>query len=335
MHQRFDHQKSYKEFGTRQFAGIEYQTMVHEYVMESTPAFKDELFITSIDDFIMKIDFQLSKIYFPNGGTREIITTWPKLCNELLSHSNFGKFIKSATKFSEKNLNSGLDLNTADDLGRFELIVDYVKSNYIWDGSYEKYSSDSFKQFQNNKKGSSAELNLFLIGMLRAGGIDAEPLLISTRDHGKIKGTHPFEYMFNNVIVAITIDDKQYLTDATEGNLPFNRIPYSYINDRGLVIEKDGNTWIPLTSDFASEINKKIVIKIQPDLDSMKVQIATEYHEYDAYEFRRSIHANKNISVKSLPNSDITTIDEIQVKFLMDPKSSPTTIYSTNIFLEN
>ena len=61
--------------------------------MNDIPAFNSESFITSINDYIMKIDFQLAKIYYRSGSKKEIMTTWTELIETLNKDSEFGKFI--------------------------------------------------------------------------------------------------------------------------------------------------------------------------------------------------------------------------------------------------
>ncbi|MEJ2003856.1 MAG: hypothetical protein P8X57_02590 [Cyclobacteriaceae bacterium] len=95
---RFDGHNSYKSRQTATFAGLEYNFMVHEYTMRDLPAFEDETFITSRDDYLVKLDFQLSRINYPTGGSKEIMTSWPSINNEFLKSDNFGKYLKQAGK---------------------------------------------------------------------------------------------------------------------------------------------------------------------------------------------------------------------------------------------
>ena len=55
---------------------ISYQDIVYKFGMKNIPAFGDEEFITSINDYVIKLDFQLSKIHTLDGRNIDIITTW-------------------------------------------------------------------------------------------------------------------------------------------------------------------------------------------------------------------------------------------------------------------
>ena len=47
---------------------------------------------------------------------------------------------------------------------------------------------------------------MYLLGMLKAAGFDASPVILSTRDHGKVKTNYPFVDFFNYMIPIINID---------------------------------------------------------------------------------------------------------------------------------
>ena len=54
------------------------------------------------------------------------------------------------------------------------------------------FTNKSVKDLLSSKTGNSAEINLFLAGMLNAAGIEAYPVITSTRSNGKIQSDYPF-----------------------------------------------------------------------------------------------------------------------------------------------
>ena len=69
-------------------------------------------------------------------------------------------------------------------LERAALIFNHVKSTMNWNEFYG-YSCDvGVRKAYQDKVGNSAEINLMLTAMLRYAGIDANPVLISTRGNG-------------------------------------------------------------------------------------------------------------------------------------------------------
>lgn len=304
---KFDTQISEKEKGlSSRFGGIEYNDMIHKYIMKDIPAFNNEEFITSINDYIMKIDFQLSKINYTNGASAAIMTTWPNLIKEFEKHENFGKYIKK----SEKLASGVLDLDALiekPENDKFNDILNFVKQNYSWNKIDGKYASKSANDFLKDKYGNSADINLFTIGLLNAAGIDAYPVLISTRDHGKIKGTHPFSHLFNYVLILSNIDGKNIITDATQIYYSNYRIPPRCINDYGLIIDREQENWVNLQFKSPSYLQTDLSIIIgESDINAKIQATATEY--YASY-FRSNYGKDIEKIVKNLKEDNENPID--------------------------
>ena len=197
---------SYVESGFEQQVGnVIYKNAVHEFSMTDIPAFNDEEYITSINDYITKIDFQLSKIHHYGGGVTDVMTTWEKMNKELLNYDDFGKYLTRAEKIGNK-LPVIEQLKNKSDEEKFNTIIDYVKDNYSWNGIHGKYTSKSPANFEKEKTGNSSEINLFTVGLLRSAGLQAHPVLLSTRSNGKIKMDYPLLDAFNYVVLIADID---------------------------------------------------------------------------------------------------------------------------------
>jgi hypothetical protein len=183
--------------------GVKFQQMVHVYGMRNVPAFRDESYITSVDDYIMKIEFQLAKFNNPYGPKEEIMSTWPKLIEDLMRAEEFGKYLRQSEKNAEKAV-AGIKFTETGDLAKVREIINNVKTSYKWDGYSSIYASKVPKDFAAQKTGNSTDINLFLIAMLRAAGFDADPVLSSTRANGRISTQYPFLHYFNYVLALVT-----------------------------------------------------------------------------------------------------------------------------------
>ena len=69
------------------------------------------------------------------------------------------------------------------------------------------------KKAYQDKTGNVADVNLMLISMLRYAGLDANPILISTRSNGI--ALYPSRSAFNYVIAGIEVENQIILLDAT------------------------------------------------------------------------------------------------------------------------
>ncbi|WP_027076658.1 DUF3857 domain-containing protein [Maribacter antarcticus] len=309
---RFDYQNSVitRQKRTWGFSNpIKFQDYVHTYVLKDVSAFKDESYISSINDYIIKMDFQLSKFLSPTGGTSDIISTWPDLNESLLKHGKFGKYLKNSSKIAKKVLSEELNIGNENNRAKAKQIIEYVKSSFEWNGHFGKYASQSAKDFFNKKSGNDADINLFMISLLNEAGIKAEPLILSTRVHGKIPNNYPFDH-FTNYIIALVNNDSPFLADGTEDLLSYNKLPIRCNNGKGLIVEKANTSrWISLDNTIFSI--EKNTVRMRLDTISMNViaQVSIQNTEYKSYSVRKRF-GNDSLKIKKYYSDRIGDIRE-------------------------
>ncbi len=324
---KFDIYESYQDKGLARnfgsasaYAEHSYNDMVYKFGMKNVPAFGDEEFISSINDYIIKLDFQLSKIHRLDGVKIDILTTWEDLIKELLKHQDFGNYISKSEKSATKLLDiNGISQKCEND--KFNMVLDYVKGNYNWNNHNDKYASKTPNQLIEDKFGNCADINLFTIGLLNSVGIESYPLIISTRENGKIKVDYPFNHFFNYVLILSIVDGKIILSDATEILSMNDRIPPRCINDKGLIIRKDKVDWISLDCLFTSGITTFLQIEILNN--NLAVDLLKMSTEYDALFFRNN-YSDKIDNIKQIISSNNFSLNDssIQVQNFLD-KTKP------------
>ncbi len=320
---RFDEYESYEDkdlprhFGSPgPYRDNSFHDMVYKFGMKNIPAFGDEEFISSINDYIIKLDFQLSKIHRLDGTNTEILTTWEDLIKELLKHQDFEKYIAKSERLASKLMEfDGLSQKSENE--KFNTVIDYVKSNYTWNNHNDKFASKTPNQLVDDKFGNSADINLFTIGLLKGAGIESYPLILSTTEHGKIKMDYPFSHFFNYVIVLANVDGKIILADATEILSMNDRIPPRCINDKGLIVRKDKVEWIKLDCMFTSDITTSMQINIGEN--RIFVDLLKTGTEYDGLFFRNS-YTDKIDNIKQILSTNNYSLADstIQVQNYLD-----------------
>ena len=324
----FDFYESNDEFAnTKRFAGVEYYDRVHTYVMKNIPAFKDETFITSVEDYIIKIDFQLSRIQYPTGGDKKILTTWEEMNDTFLKNDRFGTYLKKSESQAKKILEEEFALDGFSNEEKFEAIVKYVKTHFHWDGRSSDLALKSVREFLKSHNGNSAEINLFLTGMLRAAGFEAKPVILSTRGHGKITVEYPYAHFFNYVIPLVELDGKYVLTDGTEPLLACNRIPARCINQQGLIIDKDGEGWVKLANSitFPSISQKTMILHPDPDEDIIFCELVEQSNEYMALSAKKGyahgadqfIESREGLNLENIDITEVVNNEEIGEPFVI------------------
>lgn len=295
------------------YGNLQYKEMEHIFVMKDLPAFRDEEFITSEEDYLVSLNFQLSKIYYPTGGSREFMSTWPALCEEYLKDTDFGKYIKNAEKEGKKVLPS-LGLENKTSLEQAQIITNYVKSNFNWNGIYGKHSEFKLSDFLKQKKGNVANINFFLTGLLRSANIEAYPIVLSTRKNGMIRKAYPFSKFFNYTVVQVIIDGQSYFIDATEPLLYFSDLPIRCINVEGLVVKPKSEEWVALTQKRMSFDQKEISLKIIPEENKIEANARFASQGYNSYNYRNIYLDKKENLVNYLKKShNIDIIGDIDI----------------------
>jgi hypothetical protein len=290
----FNHKELATDF---HFGGVEYKEMEYNFGMRDIPAFKDEEFIASKKNYMVALNFQLSKIFYPRGGSKEYISTWPAMCDEFFKNDYFGKYINSTEKEAKKILPAlGLENDTEDE--KIQKITSYIKRNYNWNGGNGKFSTQKTGDFIKKKTGNAADINLFLIGLLNAAGIKTDPIVLSTRDYGAISKSHPFMNFLNYVIARVDVNGEHFYIDATEPLLYYKQLPTRCLNVEGLVVKKKVKTeeWITILQDYLATTVKEFTITVVPEEATLKVNSTYQGINHDAYIFRK-IHLGKDENI--------------------------------------
>jgi len=304
--ENFDDKSSSRTLNSGVYVNKVIHDKVFKYGMKNVPAFKNESYISSINDYIIQLRFQLARYYSRDGSKIEVITTWQKLSNELLDKENFGQFLKKSQKEAEKMLQLA-DLKKLTEMERFNVVLDFVKQNYSWNKRYGIFADNNYKDFQNTKQGNAAALNLFTIGLLKAVGIEAVPCIISTRKHGKISPNYPFVSFFDYVLIHTIIDGQMVLADATTDLLRNDRIPSYCINDLGLLIDKKEPRFIDIECWFPSLETTFIQLKVnEKTLNGFMILKADEYTGLD---YKNDLIANSKKIIKEFDEKNYD-IDE-------------------------
>lgn len=317
---KFDSNLSYEDRGLEShFGSITYHDMIYEYVMKDIPAFKDEAFITSMDDYVIKLDFQLAAFHSPMGGNQQIMSTWPALINDMLDDDNFGGYQKKMQK-KVKSIAEGMNLTSMSVSDKLKYVDQYVKSHCTWNGSESKFSSKSAGDFLTTKTGNSTDINLFYAALLNSLGIEAYPILISTRSNGKLKYNYPFLQFFDYALVGAIVDGQYILLDGTDPLSRFREIPTDCFNDKGLLIKKNKEAieWISMSSNTESGVHFKIDLAPALDRDSVSGKFSVVSLGYDALGLRNEFLSDIKKLKNKLQLNNLTLLDSLKDTNLHD-----------------
>jgi hypothetical protein len=223
------------------------QATNYHWAMQNVPALRDEPFMTTSLDYVARINFELAGTKMPGAGYHDVAGNWEKINADLLTSDEFGgqlgkvAFLDAALK--------PLIGQYPDPAARAAAVRELVLKSVKYDGTNRYSASGSLKKSYELHRGTSADVNLLLIAALRQAGLAAQPVILSTRTHGRVNQAFPLLEQFNYVIGMLPLaDNKELLLDATEPLLPCGVLPTRCLNQTGrLVADKDqAGRWVNL-----------------------------------------------------------------------------------------
>lgn len=260
---------------------------LYKYMIKDVPAFIEEDFMTAKSNFISSIDYELSEIRFFDGRVEKYTKTWKDVDSELINDETFGKQIKKARNLHEKKV-LALVSTITDASQKAKVVYEYIRNWYRWNGDYGKYTSQDVKNSFEKQEGNIGDINLALIGALQAAGLNADPVILATRDFGLPHQLFPIISEFNYVVARIENSDPVML-DATEVLLPYGMLPERCLNGKGRLISKvvEESRWVDIRP--SQKKIKKILLDLTLENDAFKGLLTITSSGYEAFEKRTKI----------------------------------------------
>ncbi len=253
----------------------------HRWAMQDVPALREEPFMTTPEDYRAKLRFQLTRIGMPDEMPIWQMKSWAENANDFMEAEWFGREIGRHKELRRRA--EALTEGMSDEAEKLRAVYDFVRTTIQFNGQMGYSLDHDLDDVLEAKTGSSAEIALVLVSMLRDAGL-AHPVLISTREHGRVQELYPFNSQFNDVIVYAEAGGKARLLDATDPLRPHTLLSHEALNHRGWLVRKGSPEWIDIRPGSADERNAFVQATLRPDGGvSGAVQVSeAEYGALDA-----------------------------------------------------
>ncbi|MEO5889301.1 MAG: DUF3857 domain-containing protein [Ferruginibacter sp.] len=209
---------------------------IKAYTMKDIPALRDEAYITCEEDYLQQVIPLMQAADLPGRPRINFLYTWMEIIKSLMEDEDFGLQLKRNIPRTS-DLDAMLDKIT-DPYQKMVIIHNYVKKNMQWNEYFGIWALDGVKSAWKDKKGTSGEINLIMVNLLKDAGLNVHPLLVSTRENGRVNTSLADIDQFNKVMAYVEINNHIYVLDATDKYTPVNMIPYDVLYSEGLAIEK-------------------------------------------------------------------------------------------------
>jgi hypothetical protein len=252
------------------------------------PALRNnEPFISSIRNYRGGMKFELTQTNFLplQGRLKTFSNSWEDVSKQIFKSSSFGTELKKSSYY-KKDLEKILTTSKTNS-DKIVSIFKYVKKHVKWNGNYSKYTDNGVKKAYKEGVGNVADINLMLTAMLRSAGLEANPVLLSTRTNGF--PILPTLNGFNYVIALVELGggDTILLDASEEFSLP-NMLPTRTLNWQGRKVTREGNSsWVKLISSKHASEENTVIVKITDDM-MVEGMIRTKYDNLNALNYRKN-----------------------------------------------
>ena len=216
------------------------------FEMKNIPGLGDEPYMDARKDYMQRIIFQLSN-YSMSTNASKYMTSWDEVTRELSNSPDFGRQLNKSISGTEDFIKQVKLLPSPED--KMKAVFNYVRNNMVWNGLYTKYAMEGVKDAWQKKSGSSGDINLLLVNLLNEASLEAYPMLVSERFHGKVNADYPFIDQFNSVFAYVPINNKKYYLDATDKTIPPHLTPFNILNTTAFVVNRKAGGLTEITND--------------------------------------------------------------------------------------
>jgi hypothetical protein len=256
------------------------------YVMKNVKALRKEPSSLNPSAYFSSLTLQLNYINIPGVLNRNIIKDWESLSEFVLEAEWFGKQIHSYG-FS-KDVVGMLCPSINDPKEKIKTLYNYVKDNFVWNGYHDFYVANLKNSFEK-KTGNGTEINSILLCLLKDAGIEAYPVLISTRDNGELQRTYPIIEQFDHMVVKAKCDSIEFFLDAIDPLRPFFLPDDNDINISGFLVREKNPVWVNIQKNSISKsfINYSLVLDKE---DNLKGKVSLSTNGYESINNKKAIN---------------------------------------------
>ncbi len=268
---------------------IKFKEDIYTVELDNVPALKEESYVGNLSNYTTALQFEMSYVDFPGSTPKTYATNWEDVSKGIYQVDSFGNELERNNYF-EDDLNQILSgISSPEE--KVVRIFSHVLNKMTWNNYNGFYTNEGVKEAYKKGSGNVADINLMLVAMLRKANLVANPVLVSTKEHGM--PLFPTRNGFNYVIAAVEFPDGIVLLDATNKDSEIGVLKSNLMNWQGRMIKKNGSSsWVSLSPNTAAVKSAMVNVDIAPDF-SVKGKSQSRYTGNYAFRYRTEF---KNMS---------------------------------------
>ena len=206
--------------------------------------------VWSMQDQCAGITAYLKHYSMRGAAVVDYTKTWEQIDEMVLKSEDLGVQLGEHSPLAQE-LTDAKVAEIVDQRQRAEAVVKLVLDKVKWNGRYEM-SPAVTEETLKNQGGSNVDINMLLLQSLNDAGITAVPVMLRTRDQGKLSVEFPAVQKYTTFIVAVVLPQGNLYLDASSVNGGFNALAeLLQVEKARLVLNDRKGRWVNLQAAVA------------------------------------------------------------------------------------
>jgi len=220
----------------------------------------------------------------------------------------------------------------------------YAKVQQLRNTSFEREKTEQEQKREKQKEANNVEdvwkrgygdgrqITWLFLGMARAAGFEASPILVSRRNMTFFNNNVMNPRELDDNVVQLSLNGKEMYFDPGTAFTPYGMLPWWETMAPGLKLSKDGGTWVeaPLAESNATKIERKAELKLDNE-GTLEGKLTVTYSGNEAQALRMDERSEDDTGRKKLLEDMVkeTVPVGIDVELVRQPdwkSSSPTLV---------
>jgi transglutaminase-like putative cysteine protease len=286
----------------KNFGNVQVKHQNIRWAFKDLRPYKEQAYVNNLMDYVPQVRLQLQSYQRPGAFRKEIFSNWEKAASDLNGWLSFGKAYRGKANYGKVWSVVAPKLEgLKTEMEKAEVLYNFVANGISWNGRYTWSSEDTPNRVYASGRGSSGEISMVLLALLREAGIDAQPVLVPLRNKGMPVEQYPLLRQFGHLMVVATLGGEETFLDPNEVSRPIGLPRVSALNHRVFIADPKNPHWVDVKAPRAVQTVMADVVLDESGMGY--VQIRSRLNSYYAFEGRKKI--NNLESIRELPLADM------------------------------
>lgn len=303
--------------------------------LKNAPSLQLEPNMPPGEDFLLKVRFVARRGQSFSGAKKQFFTSWNDATKALLRQSQLGgAYLKPApSKRLVREFEDYVGQRTPHSDELIQDVHKFLATQIEWDGSSQIYTKVSPDEAFQRHSGGLAEIQYAALSILLHYNLEAEPILLRTRQSGAVVTRYPLVDQFNYVLLRAKVNGQWQLLDFVNPGTDVHWINKEVLQTDGLVLANQDPEWVTMkpplsytTCSFVGKIDEEAQLSgVLADtlfgyhaqalrLETKEEELSNSYFEeitFEAEDFRNRKILDKPLVIdKEIESVDIGFVQE-------------------------